>query len=162
MDFNGISELIDKVSKSSLSYFEVEEDKIKIVMKKEVKVVKEISIENKVDDLDREPVQYIKQEKVSESLKEIKNIQKHENEETEEGYCVVSPIVGTFYLSGEIGAEPIVKKGDKVKKGDSLCIIEAMKIMNEIESEVDGEILEVLVENETMVEYGQPLFRLKV
>ena len=72
-----------------------------------------------------------------------------------------SPMVGTVYVSPTPGAEPYVKPGDKVKKGQVLCIIEAMKLMNEIESEVEGVIAEVLVKNGEMVDYGKPLFRVK-
>ena len=76
------------------------------------------------------------------------------------GNIVKSPIVGTFYSAAGPEAEDYVKVGDKVKKGQVLCIIEAMKLMNEIESEFDGEIAEILVKNEQMVEFGQPLFRI--
>lgn len=71
---------------------------------------------------------------------------------------LVSPMVGTFYSASTPQSEPFVKVGSKVKKGDIICIIEAMKLMNEVEAEVDGEIVEVLVKNEQMVEYGQTLF----
>lgn len=73
---------------------------------------------------------------------------------------VVSPLVGTFYSASAPGAEPFVKVGDRVKKGQVLGIIEAMKLMNEIESDYDGVVEAVLVENEGVVEYGQPLFRI--
>lgn len=76
------------------------------------------------------------------------------------GMIVKSPIVGTFYTTPGPGKPAFVNKGSKVQKGDILCIIEAMKIMNEIVSEYDGEIAEILVENESMVEYGQPLFKI--
>jgi len=72
-----------------------------------------------------------------------------------------SPIVGTFYRSPSPDSPPYVEIGDVVDKGQTLCIIEAMKIMNEIESEVKGEILDILVENADPVEYGQPLFLVK-
>ena len=72
-----------------------------------------------------------------------------------------SPIVGTFYDAPSPEAEAFVKVGDKVKKGDVVCIIEAMKLMNEIEAECDGEIAEILVSNEGPVEYGQSLFKIK-
>ena len=72
-----------------------------------------------------------------------------------------SPMVGTVYVSPTPGAEPYVKPGDKVKKGQVLCIIEAMKLMNEIESEYDGVVEAILVKNEETVEYGQPLFRIR-
>ncbi len=74
---------------------------------------------------------------------------------------LVSPMVGTFYAQASPEKPPFIKVGDQVKKGQTICIIEAMKLMNEIESEYDGEILEVLVKNEDMVEFGQPLFLLK-
>ncbi len=74
---------------------------------------------------------------------------------------VKSPFVGTFYASPSPESSAYVKKGDRVRKGQVLCIVEAMKIMNEIESEFSGEIVEVCVENENYVEYGQVLFRIK-
>lgn len=75
-----------------------------------------------------------------------------------EGCQIVAPMVGTVYRAPEPGSEPFVDVGRRVKKGDIVCIIEAMKLMNEVEAEIDGEIIEVLVDNEEMVEYGQPLF----
>ena len=86
------------------------------------------------------------------------------NEEPEKEECfkiIKSPMVGTFYKSSSPGAEAFVKVGDKVKKGQVVCIVEAMKLMNEIESEFDGEIVEVCLQNEDMVEYGTPLFKIK-
>ena len=74
---------------------------------------------------------------------------------------VTSPFVGTFYRSASPEAEAFVKVGDKVKKGQTLCILEAMKIMNEIESDVDGEIVEICAENESLVEFGQVLFKIR-
>ena len=80
-------------------------------------------------------------------------------EKPEENYYVVeSPMVGTFYRAPAPGAEPFVKEGDYVEKGQTLCIIEALKVMNEIESEVSGIVRKILVENGQPVEYGQPLF----
>ncbi|HXZ25021.1 MAG TPA: acetyl-CoA carboxylase biotin carboxyl carrier protein [Nitrospiria bacterium] len=78
----------------------------------------------------------------------------------EKGVLVRSPIVGTFYRSASPDGPNYVEVGDVVKKGQILCIVEAMKLMNEIESETDGRILEVLIENARPVEYGQPLFRI--
>jgi acetyl-CoA carboxylase biotin carboxyl carrier protein len=71
---------------------------------------------------------------------------------------VVSPFVGTFYRAPSPGADPFVEVGSRVRKGQTLCIIEAMKLMNEIEAEVEGTVVEILVENGVAVEYGQPLF----
>jgi len=72
---------------------------------------------------------------------------------------VTSPMVGTFYRAPTPDAPAYVEKGKRVSKGDTLCIIEAMKLMNELESEVDGVIVEILAENAQPVEYGQVLFR---
>jgi acetyl-CoA carboxylase biotin carboxyl carrier protein len=79
----------------------------------------------------------------------------------EELHSVKSPIVGTFYESPAPGALPFVKPGDQVAAGQVLCIIEAMKLMNEIESDVTGEVVKVLVNNNQPVEYGQPLFAIR-
>ena len=78
----------------------------------------------------------------------------------EEGVLINSPLVGVFYASPAAGTDPFVKIGDHVKKGQVLAIIEAMKMMNEIESDCDGVISEILVKNECNVEFGQPLFRI--
>ena len=72
-----------------------------------------------------------------------------------------SPIVGTFYESPSPGAPPFVKPGDHVKQGQAVCIVEAMKLMNEIESDVAGEVVKILVGNGQPVEYGQPLFSIR-
>ena len=76
----------------------------------------------------------------------------------ETGHVVKSPMVGTFYRASSPGAKPFAEVGDAVKAGQPVCIIEAMKIMNEIESDQDGTITKILVENGQPVEYGQPLF----
>ncbi|PRF26448.1 acetyl-CoA carboxylase biotin carboxyl carrier protein [Burkholderia multivorans] len=75
-----------------------------------------------------------------------------------QGHVVTSPMVGTFYRAPSPGADPFVQVGDSVKEGQTLCIIEAMKLLNEIESDKAGVIKEILVENGQAVEYGQPLF----
>jgi acetyl-CoA carboxylase biotin carboxyl carrier protein len=75
-----------------------------------------------------------------------------------EGHVVTSPMVGTFYRAPSPGAEPFVQVGDTVKEGQTICIIEAMKLLNEIESDKAGVIKEILVENGQAVEFGQPLF----
>jgi acetyl-CoA carboxylase biotin carboxyl carrier protein len=75
-----------------------------------------------------------------------------------QGHVVTSPMVGTFYRAPSPGADPFVQVGDSVKEGQTICIIEAMKLLNEIESDKTGVIKEILVENGQAVEYGQPLF----
>ena len=77
------------------------------------------------------------------------------------GHTVTSPIVGTFYTASSPDAEPFVRAGERVRKGQVLCIVEAMKLMNEIESDVDGVVTEVLPKNGQPVEYGEPLFHVR-
>lgn len=77
------------------------------------------------------------------------------------GKAINAPIVGVFYAAPSPDAQPYVSVGKQVKKGDTVCIIEAMKCMNEIQAEEDGEILEILVKDGELVEYGQPLFKIR-
>ncbi|MCF6765164.1 acetyl-CoA carboxylase biotin carboxyl carrier protein [Thiotrichales bacterium 19S3-7] len=86
------------------------------------------------------------------------NTQKHSDSELSDGDIVRSPMVGTFYRSPAPGSDVFVTEGKKVNPGDTLCIIEAMKIMNQIESEASGVIKQILVEDGSPVEYDQPLF----
>lgn len=80
----------------------------------------------------------------------------------DKGFHVIkSPFVGTFYAAPSPGKPAYVKVGDKVKVGQTLCVLEAMKIMNEIEADVAGEIVEICLDNESLVEFGQPLFKIK-
>ena len=81
--------------------------------------------------------------------------------QTESGRVVKSPLAGVFYAAPSPDAAPFVQAGDRVKKGETLCVIEAMKVMNELTADADGEVEAVLAENGQIVEYGQPLFRLK-
>ena len=76
-------------------------------------------------------------------------------------HLISSPFVGTFYASPGPGKPAYVKVGDKVKTGQALCVLEAMKIMNEIDADINGEIVEICVDNESLVEFGQPLFKIK-
>jgi acetyl-CoA carboxylase biotin carboxyl carrier protein len=84
-------------------------------------------------------------------------------EDPDEGlHLVKSPIVGTFYGSPSPGAPPFVSVGERVEKGQVICIVEAMKLMNEIEADADGEIVKCLVSNGQAIEFGQPLFSIRV
>ena len=92
----------------------------------------------------------------------VQNIKEAVSEATakKEGQIITSPIVGVVYLAPTPDAKPYATKGQNIAKGDVVSLVEAMKLMNEIKSEFDGEIVEVLVENEQIVEYNQPLFRI--
>jgi acetyl-CoA carboxylase biotin carboxyl carrier protein len=152
MDYKGIQELIKTVSDSKLTLVELETEGIKIKLEKRQEQVF-------VDRIQEVVKSVAVAEQLPAAREEVKTIEKVQ-EVKKEGTLVTSPIVGTFYASPGPDAKAFVSVGSKVKKGDVLCIIEAMKLMNEIVSEVDGEVAEVLASNEQMVEYGQPLFRI--
>ena len=154
MEYKDIKKLMDDVGNSKLSEVEIEfPDGTKVSLKKnEIKekiITEQVAapvVENKVQNVTSNNVST---NEVKEEKKEIK------------GNVVKSPMVGTFYAKSSPTAENFVRIGSKVKKGDTLCIIEAMKLMNEIESEYDGEVVDILVENEEIVDYGKPLFIIK-
>lgn len=145
MDFKEIENLIKIMSASNIDELEV--------------TLKDASIKLKKNSNTASPVYVEKKTKVEEP--DI-NIEKTKEAETDDDYyTVASPIVGTFYAAPSQDAEAYVTAGSQIKKGDALCIIEAMKLMNTIESEVDGEIVKILVKDGDMVEYGQPIFKVK-
>ena len=150
MEYEKIKQLIEDVGNSKLSEIEIDfPDGTKISMKKEEKVV----VATPIEESKTTSVQEL------EKKVEIANAEQ-ENKNQAEGKIVTSPMVGTFYLKPSPNAKPYVEVGKQVKKGDVLCIIEAMKLMNEIECEEEGTIAEILVKDGEAVEYGKPLFRL--
>ena len=167
MDYKSIRELIEAVSKSELSHLEVESEGLRIVMKKEVQqAVVTTVLDNVYGNRQREileqPVTVTRNVEEPQKSVAAENIEAPVVEKAAENLKVVaSPIVGTFYSSASPDSPAFAKVGSKVKKGDVLCIVEAMKLMNEIESEFDGEIVEILAHNEQLVEYNQPLFKIK-
>lgn len=155
MELEKIIELIHTVSESNLTQFTMEEGNLKISMKtdKQTKVIAAPQAAAAV------PAAMVT-ETVQAAVPARENAQQTQ-EEILDGNVVKSPLVGTFYNAPSPDAEPYVKEGDTVKKGQVLAIVEAMKLMNEIESEFDGIVEKVLVSNEEVVEYGQPLFVIK-
>ena len=159
MEYKDIKKLIDDMGESKIDELEIEfPEGVKISMKKNTK--KEVVIER------AEPPRTVIEASAPMTVPVVS--QKQENslvnveEKVEENYKIIkSPMVGTFYASSSPDKDPYVKVGDKVKKGQVVCIVEAMKLMNEIESEFDGEIVEICVNNQDMVEYGTPLFKVK-
>lgn len=148
MKFEKLMELIKTVSASELTEFQMEENGTNIHLKKETNAFTETF----VPDSD---IQSLQPEK-----KCIFEKKSEETSEKPEGKQICSPLVGTFYAAPAEDAEPFVAVGDMVKKGQTLAIVEAMKLMNEIESEFDGKVAEIYVKNGQPVEYGQPLFRI--
>lgn len=151
MNYDEIKKLLDDMGNSKVDELNIEfPEGIKISMKKNETIVKEI-----VKDVQAGSTPNIN---INTAVgNEAKNTQELSKEE--ENYKKVkSPMVGTFYSKPSPKAENFVKVGDKVKKGDVLCIVEAMKLMNEIESEYDGEIVKICVKDGEIVDYGKDLF----
>lgn len=157
MEFEHLIKLIETVSASGLTSFQYEEKGMKIKLGKEIQSA--VPVVN-VAGADVQNIQ-------STAVVQTQEVQSPAAQKADEGSVktggkfVLSPLVGTFYAAPAEDAEPFVAVGDTVKKGQTLAIVEAMKLMNEIESEYDGVIEEVLVENGKPVEYNQPLFRLR-
>ena len=142
MEYEAITKLMESMENSKLTEVNIDfPDGTKVSMKK--------GNEN----LNKE---YANEEKVV-PKQEIKEVKQETSLDTK---IVKSPMVGTFYLKPTPNSKPYVEVGETIKKGETLCIIEAMKLMNEIESEFSGKIEEILAKDGDMVEYGTPLFRI--
>lgn len=153
MEMEKMIELIDAVSKSDLTGFKYEEEGIKLHLSKKENtcyVTENLSA----------PVNAVTTSAEIKKAAEGDQISGTSAEEIPVGNVVESPLVGTFYAAPAEDAESFVKVGDRVEKGQTLGIVEAMKLMNEIESDYSGTVAEILVTNQEGVEYGQPLFRI--
>lgn len=151
MEFENLLTLIKAVSDSELTEFEYEENGANFHFKKEKE---KVVVSENFSEASSECLS-------AAQIKAEKQIQNNLDGTTEpEGNLIKSPLVGTFYAAPSEDAEAFVAVGDTVKKGQTLAIVEAMKLMNEIESDFDGKVAEIYVENGQAVEYGQPLFRI--
>lgn len=145
MDLESILKIMDRFDRSNMTTFCLEEEDFSLTLESKKKQVIAAA---------GAPV-------VTEVVPQVTvNVPEEGNAAQPEGTVVKSPLVGTFYAAKAEGEAPYVSVGDKVTKGQVIGIIEAMKLMNEIEAEADGTVAEILVENEQLVEYGQPLIRL--
>lgn len=142
MEIDDLKGLIELLKETDITELQVEKDGIKVKIKRE-KMLSTIDLSN---------AHVVSEKPSNPSMVE---------ENTQRLITVTAPIVGTFYRASGPEAVPFVEVGTKVKKGQVLCIIEAMKLMNEIESEVDGVVVRALVENAHSVEYGEPLFMIE-
>ena len=150
MNYKEIKEIVDDFGNAKIDEISIEfPDGTKVSMKKNTAPV-----------MPKESVQYIVPTP-AEKTEVVANKAENAKEEKEDYKVVKSPMVGTFYSKSSPKAKPYVEVGSKVKEGDILCIVEAMKLMNEIESEFDGEVVEVCVKDGEMVDYGKPLFKIK-
>ena len=167
MEFEQILKLVDHVSASHLESFCYESDGLKLTLNNKIApvIVPGMMQNSAVFGAETAPnstvshtSETVLNSTVPSSAKTVQNTAAPSSAEEPEGNIVKSPLVGTFYAAPSEDAPAFVKTGDKVKKGQVLAIVEAMKLMNEIESDFDGEVAEILVENGQPVEYGQPLF----
>lgn len=158
MEYNHILELIKTVSESNLTNFHYEEGNVKIHMSSGDVMMMDQGFTTTVNAEAVAPaVQSVAAEAVAQSVSEEASVADKKSA-VASGKTINSPLVGTFYAAPSEDAEPFVKVGDRVKKGQIIAIVEAMKLMNEIESEYDGVITEILVDNASGVEYGEALF----
>ena len=150
IDIKELKKLADFMEERNLSEFELEVENFKIKLSK--KLTNPSSVET---------VQVLPNP-LNESPADTPSPQATEEiEEVDTNHYILSPMVGTFYRSPDPSSPAFVEVGESVKKSQTLCIIEAMKLMNEIESDIDGEVEMILVENGQSVEYGQRLFTIK-
>ncbi len=160
MNFKEILELIDKVAETEISSVEIEQagTKVKIEGKKTHAPVASYSPSES-----EKSAPAIQLSVAPPTEKEVADKKKKDEEESEAGlHIITSPIVGTFYRAANPEAESFVNPGDRITKGKVLCIIEAMKLMNEIESDIEGTVVKVFPQNGQPVEYGEKLFAVKV
>lgn len=154
MEFENLLTLIKTVSDSELTDFDYEENGTHIRLKKKKETVVVSGASSNV------PVMGLENIRTVENVAAVNTANTQADNSEPEGMIVKSPLVGTFYAAPAEDADPFVSVGDQVKKGQTLAIVEAMKLMNEIESDFDGKVAEIYVENGQAVEYGQPLFRI--
>jgi acetyl-CoA carboxylase biotin carboxyl carrier protein len=147
MDLRKLKTLIDLVSDSNVSELEITEAEGK------VRIVKSMGVAAPVVMQQAAPVAMVAAPAPAPAMADVPAAPA-----APVGHAVKSPMVGTFYRSSSPGAAPFIQIGSVVKEGDTLCIIEAMKILNEIESDKSGTVTQILCENGQAVEYGQPLF----
>lgn len=149
IDYKEIQKLIDLLEERNLNHFELEVEGFKI------KISRNLSPISSAEAPSGSHLHSEREENSSSSLEVVED-------KSNNIHYITSPMVGTFYRAPEPTASPFMNVGDKVKKDQTLCIIEAMKLMNEIESDVDGILEEIFVENGKPVEYGQKLFAVQL
>ena len=154
-----IREVIRLVDQSSVQEFTLEQDNVKISIKKPITetYLSETPVKNTVSELNISPELENRNQDQSNQVVEEGTI----NESSENLVEITSPMIGTFYLRPNPESAPFVEVGKNVEPQDVVCILEAMKLFNEIEAEVSGEIVEILVEDGQLVEYGEPMFLVK-
>ena len=154
MDINLIKKLIKIVEQSEITEFSVQEGDLKVKISKNSSHIPQVSFQPVTDFA--KPASIIQEGSVQTA--EAPKITSPQEQTKSNLHEIKSPIVGTFYRAPAPDADPYIQVGDVIAPGTVLCIVEAMKLMNEIESDISGKIVKILVENATPVEYNQPLF----
>jgi len=162
LDHEDLNRLIEKISKSDIQEFSLEGEDFKLEIKRNVFDQNQV-INNLVSNTSIDKQTIANQKTINDNIPvvnepEVPQVAPPGRSDLTE---ITSPMVGTFYRAAAPGEEPFVEVGNNVKVGQTICILEAMKLMNEIESEFNAEIVEILVENGTPVEFGQVLMRVK-
>ncbi len=147
MKVKEIQDIINFIKKTDLDDVSIETENYKIRVKKNNTVVSEIKKNKSTSTQVPEPIKT-----------EVEKVIKTEEKESSKNLIVKSPMIGTFYRSPNPESDPFVSEGDNIKVGQKVCIIEAMKLFNDIESEVSGKIVKILVDDNSPVEFDQPLF----
>ncbi|MBN1070570.1 acetyl-CoA carboxylase biotin carboxyl carrier protein [Clostridium botulinum] len=162
MDFQNIKELINIINSSDLAYFELKSNDGYVKMDKSLTRSLNRNVEEE-ETRKKESNIHTKEEPIQEknNFPENKSSNMQEEAVEEDTVIITSPMVGTFYSSPSPESESFAKEGDYVKKGKVICIIEAMKLMNEIESNYNGKIVKCFAKDGDMVEFGQKLFEIK-
>ena len=162
LDHEDLNRLIEKISTSDIQEFSLEGEDFKLEIKRNVFDQNQV-INNLVSNTSFDKQTIANQKTINDNIPAVNEPEAPQvappgrSDLTE----ITSPMVGTFYRAAAPGEEPFVEVGNNVKVGQTICILEAMKLMNEIESEFNAEIVEILVENGTPVEFGQVLMRVK-
>ena len=162
LDHEDLNRLIEKISTSDIQEFSLEGEDFKLEIKRNLFDQNQV-INNLVSNTSFDKQTIANQKTINDSAPVVNEPEAPQvappgrSDLTE----ITSPMVGTFYRAAAPGEEPFVEVGNNVKVGQTICILEAMKLMNEIESEFNAEIVEILVENGTPVEFGQVLMRVK-
>ena len=153
MDLRKIKKLMELLEESGIAEIEVKEGEESIKLSRNTQAVQNII----------RPTESMQITTAADSNKDTTETdnQKDKSKELPDGDVITSPMVGTFYRAASPDSKPFVEKGQKVSKGDTLCILEAMKMMNQVNAEAGGTIIDILVDDAEPVEFGQPLFVIK-
>ena len=147
MKVKEIQDIINFIKKTDLDDVSIETENYKIRVKKNNTVVSEIKTNKNTSKQIKKPIE-----------SKVKEVVKNEEKKLSNTIIVKSPMIGTFYRSPNPESDPFISEGDTIKIGQKICIIEAMKLFNDIESEVSGKIVKILVDDNSPVEFDQPLF----